>query len=190
VLLEVDLSARIAEQVAAGELALGVVEGLAALAHVTATPLLTDDLVLITPPAFVAAGPRISLAELAQLRYIAREPTALTQRLVDEQLRAQGVDWHPVMELGHIEAIKRAVAAGLGAAILSRVAVADEVTAGRLRAWAVENLVLRRPWYLLQRAEAQPGPAAGAFVQLLHERLDHDLTPDVFLAGIRGQNAS
>jgi DNA-binding transcriptional LysR family regulator len=173
-LLEVDTSTRIAEWVASGGIALGVVEGLADEDRVTATPLLVDELVLITAPDVVAEGARFTLDELVRLRYIAREPTALTRLLVDAGLHARGVEWRPVMELGHIEAIKRAVAAGLGVAFLSHVAVADEITSGRLRAWLVEGLDLRRPWYLLQHRRIQPGPAAAAFAQFLREHVIHE----------------
>jgi DNA-binding transcriptional LysR family regulator len=175
VVLDVEISARIAQRVAAGEVALGVVEGLAEGAAVAASALVEDELVLVTPPAFVAEGETVSLQELLQLRYLAREPTALTRLLVDSRLRALGVEWTPAMELGNIEAIKRAVAAGLGAAFLSRVAVADEAAVGSVRIWTVAGLALRRPWYLVQRHATRPGPAAGSFAAFLRKRLQTGL---------------
>ncbi len=173
VLLEVDVSARVARRVADGESALGVVEGLAQDDRLSATPLLEDELLLMAPPAFVpervVADGVLSLDELTRLRYLAREPTAFTRTLVDGRLRALGVEWPPAMELGNIEAIKRAVAAGLGASFISRYAVVDEVAAGRLRGFRIDGLDLRRPWYLLQRTGARPAPAAAAFLTMLAE---------------------
>lgn len=174
-LLDVDVSARVAQRVADGESALGIVEGLAADARLEATVLLEDELLLVTPPAFAprneAAGGVLPAAELSGLRYLAREPSAFTRVLVDERLRGLGVAWPPAMELGNIEAIKRAVIAGLGASFISRFAVADEIAAGRLRGWRVTGLDLRRPWYLLQRAGVRPGPAAAAFLGILSEAI-------------------
>lgn len=175
-LLEVGASAAVAGQVASGSVALAVVEGLADGERVTATPLLEDELVVVTPPDVIPEGDRLSLPELERLRYIAREPGALMRTLVEAELRTLGMEWRPVMELGHIEAIKRAVAAGLGAAFLSRFAVADEVATGRLRVWLVEGLDLRRPWYLLQNPSIVPGPAAAAFSAFLYDQLRQGLT--------------
>ncbi len=171
-LLDVDVSARAAQRVADGESALGIVEGLAADVRLEATVLLEDELLLVAPPAFVPcgeAGGVLQPTELGSLRYLAREPSAFTRTLVDERLRGLGVAWPAAMELGNIEAIKRAVIAGLGASFVSRFAVADEIAAGRLHGWRVAGLDLRRPWYLLQRAGVRPGPAAAAFLRLLAE---------------------
>lgn len=172
-LLDVDVSARVAQRVADGESALGVVEGLAAEARLQATPLLEDELLLVAPPTFAPrrgeSGGVLLPEELSGLRYLAREPSAFTRALVDERLRGLGVAWPPAMELGNIEAIKRAVIAGLGASFVSRFAVADEIAADRLRGWQVAGLDLRRPWYLLQRVGVGPGPTAAAFLRLLAE---------------------
>src|SRR5581483_6790652 len=124
-LLDVDVSARVAQRVADGESALGVVEGL------DAAVLFEDELLLVTPPAFAPGGGPggdvLESGELSRLRYLAREPSAFTRTLVDERLRGLGVAWPAAMELGNIEAIKRAVIAGLGASFVSRFAVADEI---------------------------------------------------------------
>ena len=167
VVLEVNVSAAIADAVASGALPLGIVEGLSADARLSAEPLLEDELLLVTPPDFAPAGLRVTPAELLTLRYLARESGAFTRELVDAQLLRLGVEWPPALELGHIEAIKRAVASGLGAAFLSRHAVQAEAALGWLRLWRVQQLDLRRPWYLLRRAAAHDSPAATAFAALL-----------------------
>lgn len=170
VVLEVNVSAVIAEAVAAGALPLGIVEGVGADARLLREPLLEDELLLVTSPQFAPTGETVTLDELAALRYLARESGAFTRELVDAQLLRLGLDWRPALELGHIEAIKRAVASGLGAAFLSRHAVQAEAALGSLRLWRVEQLDLRRPWYLLQRAGTHDSPAAAAFAALLREQ--------------------
>lgn len=170
VVLEVNVSAVIAESVAAGALSLGIVEGVGGDTRLTIEPLLDDELLLVTPPEFAPAGSTVTLAELAALRYLARESGAFARELVDTQLLRFGIDWQPVLELGHIEAIKRAVASGLGVAFLSRHAVQAEAALGWLRLWRVEHLDLRRPWYLLRRAATHDSPAAAAFAALLREQ--------------------
>lgn len=177
VVLDVDISVRIADLIAGGDTALGVVEGLVSDSRLTATAVMEDELVLATPPDFTPAGPLVSLEELAHLRYIAREPSSLTRIFVDERLRTLGLDLRPAMEMGHIEAIKRAVAAGLGIAFLSRCAVADEVAAARVGVWGVTGLELRRPWYLIARTGARPSPAATAFGTFLREQIGEPTPP-------------
>jgi len=165
--LSVDVSARVARDVASGVLALGVVEGLTREPAVAARVLMEDELLLIASPRATFADEPLTLDALPGLRYIAREPGSLTRLLVEETLRARGVTLRPAMELGHIEVIKRAVAAGLGVAFLPRCAVAAEIASGRLRALRVEGLDLRRPLYLLQREDLRLSPVAAAFLAAL-----------------------
>ena len=71
------------------------------------------------------------------------------------------------LTLGHTEAIKRAVAAGLGVAVVSQLAVADEAAAGRLAVVRPAGLRLRRPLHLVTPADRSPSPAAAAFAAML-----------------------
>ena len=77
---------------------------------------------------------------------VAREPGSGTRRYLDGALHAQaGLDRvPPVAELSSTTAIKSAVAAGIGPAVLSALAVAPELTAGTLRAVRVTDLDLTR----------------------------------------------
>jgi DNA-binding transcriptional LysR family regulator len=168
--LAVEISARIARDVASGVLALGVVEGLTREPAVAARVLMEDELLLIASPRATFADEQIGLDALPGLRYIAREPGSLTRLLVEESLRARGITLRPVMELGHIEVIKRAVAAGLGVAFLPRCAVAAEIASGRLRVVRVADLDLRRPLYVLQREGERPAPVVAAFLGMLQQR--------------------
>ena len=68
------------------------------------------------------------------------------RRHFEEALRAHGVPGRvpPVAELSSTTAIKAAVAAGIGPAVLSSLAVAPELAAGTLRAVKVTDLDLSR----------------------------------------------
>jgi DNA-binding transcriptional LysR family regulator len=79
---------------------------------------------------------------------VAREPgsgtrdsltAALRQALGDPAPQAQ-----PVLELSSAAAVRAAVVAGAGPAVMSRLAVADDLAIGRLRMVAVAELNLRR----------------------------------------------
>ena len=93
---------------------------------------------------------------------MSREPASGTRRFLEHALRAQALaePVPPVAELSSTTAIKSAVMAGIGPAVLSSLAVAAEVTAGTLRAVRVSGLDLRRDLHAVS-AEGRPlsGPA-------------------------------
>ena len=88
----------------------------------------------------------ITAAELAATPLVAREPASGTRRSPEEALRAQsGLERvPPEAELSSTTAIKSAVMAGIGPAVLSSLAVAPELAAGTLRAVRVTGLDLTR----------------------------------------------
>ncbi|MBO1014620.1 LysR family transcriptional regulator [Achromobacter sp. SD115] len=105
------------------------------------TPVLEDEFVAIFPARDAAAIPAAATPQaLAQLPLVLFEPGARTRRLVDDWFEEAGVAAKPVMELGSTEAMKEIVAAGLGCAILPRLAVSG---AGRRQALEVRSLTPR-----------------------------------------------
>jgi DNA-binding transcriptional LysR family regulator len=77
---------------------------------------------------------------------VSREAASGTRRFFEEALRAQaGLERvPPAAELSSTTAIKAAVAAGAGPAVLSSLAVAAELSAGTLRAVPVTGVDLTR----------------------------------------------
>ena len=104
-------------------------------------PLREDEFVAI----FQAHGPipvpaSATPQALAALPLVLFEPGARTRRLVDDWFEKAGLAAKPVMELGSTEAMKEIVAAGLGCAVLPRLAVSG---AGRRDALTVLPLAPR-----------------------------------------------
>ena len=87
------------------------------------TPVLEDEFVAIFPSDGPPPPVRITPAVLAVRPMVLFEPGALTRRLVDDWFEAAGLQARPTMELGSTEAMKEIVAAGLGCAVLPRLAV-------------------------------------------------------------------
>ena len=71
------------------------------------------------------------------------------------------------MELGHTEAIKQAVMAGLGIAFISVHAVRGEVASRRLSALRLEGVRIRRHFHVIHNEARTLGASARAFVGLL-----------------------
>jgi DNA-binding transcriptional LysR family regulator len=125
----------------------------------------TDRLTVVVPPGHPWTQRRsgITAAELAATPLVAREPGSGTRSHLEEALRAQaGADWvPPVAELSSTTAIKSAVAAGIGPAVLSVLAVAPELAASTLHQVKVTDLDLSRSLLAVWAEGRQlTGPAA------------------------------
>ncbi|MDM9561951.1 LysR family transcriptional regulator [Bordetella petrii] len=86
------------------------------------TPVLDDEFVAIFPASGKLPA-RVTPQALAERPLVLFEPGARTRGLVDDWFEAAGLRARPVMELGSTEAMKELVAAGLGCAVLPRMAV-------------------------------------------------------------------
>jgi DNA-binding transcriptional LysR family regulator len=76
---------------------------------------------------------------------VSREAGSGTRRYLEEALRQAGLEpAPPAAELSSTTAIKAAVAAGAGPAVLSSLAVAPDLSAGTLRAVRVTGVDLGR----------------------------------------------
>jgi DNA-binding transcriptional LysR family regulator len=77
------------------------------------------------------------------------------------------VDVAASMELGHTEAIKQAVMAGLGVALVSVHAVRGDVASGRLRALRLKGMRIRRHFHVIHNEARTLSASAQAFLHLL-----------------------
>lgn len=109
-----------------------------------------DELVLIVPPDhnWALRQRSITAAELSRTPLVTREPGSGTRDALTAALRralgGSTQQAHPVLELSSAAAVRAAVAAGAGPAVMSRLAVADDVAIGRLRTVPITELDLRR----------------------------------------------
>jgi DNA-binding transcriptional LysR family regulator len=160
-------SADISRRVASGELDLGFVGALPDAGGLQVRPFAEDEVVLIAPPrhplARRAAGKATGLAALAQETWIMREAGSGTREVALAGLAEQGITPARTMELSGCEAVKRAVAAGLGVGFVSRQAIGLEVEHGLLTVVDEPELRFRRLLYLITRKDARPSPAVLAF---------------------------
>lgn len=106
------------------------------------------------------------IAELGAAPLVLRESESHTRLVLQ---RALGYEPRPVMELASNEAVKRAVAAGLGVGVLSQLSVAWEVDAGRLAAATCPDLGGPRRVYSFRRLRQRRLPSEEALWQAMHE---------------------
>lgn len=131
-------------------------------------PFLPNELVAIVAPGHpLAAARRVSLARLAREPMIMREPGSGTRETAAEALGRSGQPVRIVMELASNGAIKRAVARGLGVAILSRHAVSLELRLGLVVELPVAGFPLHRQWHLVYPPHRRSSPVGRAFLDFV-----------------------
>jgi DNA-binding transcriptional LysR family regulator len=148
-------SAEVAAAVLSDAADVGFVEGPGLPEGLCAEPVGRDVLTVVVAPGHPWARRRgITAAELAGTALVTREAGSGTRQFLEQALsgtRARhgpgdraGSGPAPLAELSSTTAIKAAVAAGAGPAVLSSLAVAADLAAGTLRAVPVSGLDLRR----------------------------------------------
>jgi DNA-binding transcriptional LysR family regulator len=146
---------------------------------IDAEPFLDNPLVVIAPRGFRSSkSGELRLADLAGERFLLREEGSATRMQVDEALVRERVRLTRRMTVGSNEAIKQAVAGGLGISVLSRHAV-NEADLPEIRVLQVRGFPLRGAWHVVHWHDAHLSAPAEAFRDYLLE----------FAAGLRGSDA-
>ncbi len=154
-------SVHVETAVLSGSVDLGFVEGPQVAAGLDSREVSRDRLVVVVPPthAWARRAEPLTAAELAATRLVQREPSSGTRTALEEAL-APLTTAPPVLELSTTSAVRSAAAAGAGPAVLSVLAVRDDVEAGRLVEVPVPGLDLgRRLRAVWPRGSRPSGPA-------------------------------
>jgi DNA-binding transcriptional LysR family regulator len=154
-----------------GRLDIALVEGPVSHQRITVTTWRDDELVVIAPAAHrLVRKKRVTASDLAAEPFILREPGSGTRVVAEAALAEHGVHPRATMQLGSTEAIKQAVAAGLGLAVVSRAAAADQLALGYIAVVQLRGVTFRRELTELRLAGRSPSAAAAAFRELLGEQ--------------------
>lgn len=157
-------SAAVIGLVESGEVSVGLVGRKTEGAGLVFRHFADDRMVVVVPLGHALAGKkRVTLRQLAAHALVVREVGSGLRHCFERALDRAGrslSDLRVVLELGSNEAIKEAVLRGVGAAVLSTLAVQKDVAAGRLLALEVEGLACDRELFVVtDRRRALPPPA-------------------------------
>jgi len=166
--LQVLNSMQVFERVTGGSCDLGFVEGPSVPNYLNKITVARDRLVVVVHPSHSWARRRrpLPMAELAATPLLAREPGSGTRRTVDVALEEFDRP-APLLELGSGAAIRTSVLAGVGPAVLSTLAIGDDVESGELRVVQVEGLNLQRTLRAVWRPPRKLGGPAGELLRLV-----------------------
>lgn len=135
---------------------------------------LEDPLVVIAPANHpLAAEHAIPLSRLSQEPFLMREPGSETREVIERFLTQQGISLSVNMVIDSNEAIKQAVQAGLGLAIVPLHSVTLEAEARHLAVLDVEAMPLQRSWYLVHRTGKRFSRIAEAFKDFVLQEARH-----------------
>jgi DNA-binding transcriptional LysR family regulator len=167
--LRIANSALIEDRIRGNDLDLGVVGGHPLrLGEECVAAGILDELVLIVPSGHPWARRReIQPTLLDGQRLLIREEGSATRLVTERALQRAGGHIRSTMELGHTEAIKQAVMAGLGIAFVSIHAIRGELAGGRLHALRLRGLRIRRHFHIIHNEARTLSASAQAFIELL-----------------------
>ncbi len=166
--LQVVNTQTVEQKLRAREADIGLVGGRLTSSDLVVEPWCDDELgVVVAPSHRLARRSRIDSRELAGEVLLAREHGSATRTTYEAAFLRAGVPLPQPQVVGDTEAIKSAVAAGMGVSLLSRFSVAAEVRSGALRWMRIKGVSLTRPLQLL----LLPGPPRSRAVADLVEFL-------------------
>ena len=151
-------------------------------------PFLENPLVVIAPKNHPLVGQRnIPISALNNEPFIMREPGSGTRDAVHKLFSKEEVEVKVRLELGSNEAIKQAIAGGLGISVLSQHTIISEGTGGEFSILDVQGFPIERQWYVGHLAGKHLSVVAESFLQYLLD--ESPAMAERFLPGL-GQSAT
>jgi LysR family transcriptional regulator, low CO2-responsive transcriptional regulator len=162
-------SEMVVREVARGAADIGIAGEVAHAEPVVRQQLLIDELVGIAPVGLLSSDPgSVSRGEFAR-HSLLLGPEGSSTRMITERHLARA-EYRParIWAFDSSEAIKRAVADGIGVSFMSRLLVGDEIERGDLVAFTIAGVErMSRPIYAVQPSLAELAPHAARFATLM-----------------------
>lgn len=149
----------------------GLIEGFVKSSYVKREKFRDDELVLIVP-AHHPWSDTIELSDLMIEPLILREEGSGTRMVLEGALMEKSLsvsDLNINMVLGNTEAIKHAVAAGLGVSFVSKCTIGKELALGLLRIVKVRGFNVMRELFIIRRENEDLSPYAERILRFLNK---------------------
>lgn len=143
-------SKEILEKVSMHELLMGIVGTKLIIENINYIPFIEDELIVISSPSFTKTN-RATLKDLLKFPMILREKGSGTRKEVERILEDKVILLDSIKIagiFGSTDAVKQAVKAGLGIAILSKLSVIDELKHKTLKEIKLTDMQMRRKFYI------------------------------------------
>jgi DNA-binding transcriptional LysR family regulator len=158
----------IAERVARNDLDMAVVAGPLPSGELQARGLLVDELVIIAQPNSPSARAKaVKPNQLEAETWLVREEGSDTRRQLAAWWHRQRLAPARTMTFDNPEAVKRAVMAGLGIAMVSRLTVEEDLASRRVARVDIKATLPTREFFVVDHPHKHHGAACRAMLQLL-----------------------
>jgi DNA-binding transcriptional LysR family regulator len=136
-------------------------------------PFAQDELVLAVAASHPwASRSTVRFAELAGQPFVMRERGSGTRKVTEECLTAHAVDpgsLRVVLEVTSNEAVRQALKAGAGIAVISRRAIEDDIRCKMVTAIRLHGVRLLREFFLVTHKSRSRSPLGNAFLAFLQQ---------------------
>lgn len=169
--VEMNYSREIVEKVLNNSIELGLIGNHRPDPRLLVRAFMSEPVQLIVSPHHPWAERKsvVHLSELARQTVLLASRGSGTWRIVEALLMRKKLPFGRTIELGSSEAVKRAVAANMGVALLSRHVLDHELTDGTIKTVPLAGGEPTRDLYLIQHKDRYLSRTARAFVELLFE---------------------
>ncbi len=138
----------------------------------TVLPFLDNELIPILSPDFMIPGHSIVTAQrFLQQPLILREKGSGSRLAFEQHCLQSRLSYASHIEFGSNDAVKHAVIAGLGVAVVPKLSVLPELTLGLIKTLPIKGFPLRRSWCLVHPKGKNLTPVAQAFVDYIQQNL-------------------
>ncbi len=177
--VKIDRSDRLEEAIAAGDIDLALIEGIAHDPNLMVEDFMEDRLALIASPDTVKPGKAVTRADFAGMEFLLRERGSGTREIFESTLAAAAMPLpDPAWESLSTAALMNAAEAGLGVAVVPRRMAEEMIAAGRVAEFFVEGLTFRRTYKIVWHRDKKFTRAARDFIALCRDGGDPDKRKD------------
>ena len=168
----------IAERVARNDLDMAIVAGALPSGELQARGLSRDEFVIIAPPNSPLARARVAKPHQLQAEtWLLREEGSDTRRQLAAWWHRQRLAPTRTMTFDNPDAVKRAVMAGLGIAMVSRLTVEEDLASGRVALVPIKTGLPTREFFVVDHPHKHHGAACRAMLQLLERTFSMRAAP-------------
>jgi LysR family transcriptional regulator, transcriptional activator of the cysJI operon len=164
----VDNTRLIEQHVLNDQVDIGIVEGPIHSSQIIEKAICDDELIVISASCHpLASRSLIGISDLTGQAFIMREEGSGTREIFETAMQSAGVTWKTVGVYNNNAAVQNAVAANLGLAVISRMAVQNELANHVLVALNIQGVSLHRKFNLIHHRHKFFTPVLQAFIRLL-----------------------
>lgn len=135
-------------------------------------PFLDNELVPVVPDGHpLLQQPSIMAQQFLDSFLLVREPGSGSRLALEQHCQEHRLRFAPSMEIGSNDAVKHAVIAGLGVAVLPKLSILSELQLGNLKVANIEGFPLRRSFCVVHPQAKHPTPAMQAFLDYIQQNI-------------------